>query len=139
MTSPDANAEVATRVDTVILMAHGSRNDAANTAHLDLCAAVAARVSPLTVRPAFLELTEPSLADTVATAAGEGSRVISVLPYFLHPGNHTTRDIPALVDEARVAHPELTIEIASAFGSDPSVIGIIERQILSAVSPSGTR
>ena len=84
---------------TVVLVAHGSRASSANQAHLDLAAALAARIEP-TVLGAFMELAEPSIGDAIGRAVDAGATVVAVLPYFLHPGRHQQVDIPQLVAEA---------------------------------------
>jgi sirohydrochlorin ferrochelatase len=79
---------------TVVLVAHGSRASSANQAHLDLAAALDARIEP-TVLGAFMELAEPSIGDAIGRAVDAGATVVAVLPYFLHPGRHQQVDIPS--------------------------------------------
>ncbi len=126
MNEADANAGY----DTVIVMAHGSRNEAANLAHRELCSALAERLVDVRILPAFLELTEPLLPEVIGVEIDAGATRIAVLPYFLHPGNHTTRDIPGLVETARATHPGIAIDISETFGSDPSVVDLLATQIV---------
>lgn len=120
MQLPDATAAV--------VIAHGSRAEAANDAHREVCAALAVRTGSR-VEPAFLELAEPTLDAAVGTLAAEGASRIVVLPFFLYPGRHIQRDIPALVDAARAANPGVTIEVGPLFGADPGVIDLLAAQI----------
>ena len=89
-----------------LLVAHGSRASSANQAHLDLAAALDARIEP-TVLGAFMELAEPSIGDAIGRAVDAGATVVAVLPYFLHPGRHQQVDIPQLVAEAAADVPLL--------------------------------
>ena len=105
-------------------MAHGSRADDANIAHLQLCEAVAARTGR-TVYPAFLEIATPDVAAAIAAAVSAGHHHISVLPHFLAPGNHTVRDIPELVNAARLEHPAVELEVLPHTGADPGLVALV--------------
>jgi sirohydrochlorin ferrochelatase len=61
------------------------------------------------VRPAFLELTEPSVATAIERAVRDGATTVKVLPHFLNSGNHVLVDLPAIVDAARSRHPGVEI------------------------------
>jgi sirohydrochlorin ferrochelatase len=120
---PDATAAV--------VIAHGSRAEAANEAHRAVCAALAERTGG-TVAAAFLELAEPSLDAAVAGLVASGTERIVVLPFFLYPGRHIQRDIPALVEAARAANPTVEITIGPLFGADPAVIDLLADQVRDA-------
>ncbi len=95
-------------MQVLILLAHGSRADAALEAHRHLAASVADATGQI-VLPAFLEMAPPDLSSTIDAAVADGTTRITVLPHFLGPGNHVSRDIPALVEAARSRHPGVTI------------------------------
>lgn len=120
MTSGPANA--------VILIAHGSRAEAANEAHLALCHELTERTGR-PIQPAFLELAQPSFADAASLVAAAGATVVEVLPYFLHPGRHDTRDVPALIEAARTAHPHLEFVALPLFGADPGVVDLLAARL----------
>lgn len=116
-------------------MAHGSRNPLSAAAHQELCAAVAERSSavagaPIEVRPAYLELSSPSIPDAIDGAVQQGATSIRVLPHFLGPGNHVMVDIPALVDEARTRHPGVDIELAEHLGADPALVDLLATRVV---------
>ncbi len=111
-----------------MVIAHGSRAAAANEAHLALCAELAERTGR-EVHAAFLEIASPDIATALAEAVASGHREVQVLPHFLAPGNHTTSDIPALVDAARVAHPEASFEILPHTGDDPGLVTLIAARL----------
>jgi sirohydrochlorin cobaltochelatase len=108
----------------IVIVAHGSRAAAANDAHHALCDELAERTGR-TIVPAFLEIAEPNIPDALAAALADGHREVAVLPHFLAPGNHTTRDIPALVEAARAAHPESSFDILPHTGADPGLVTLI--------------
>lgn len=120
-------------MQVLILLAHGSRAEAAVQAHRDLAAAVADGIGQA-VRPAFLEMAQPDLPSTIDAVAGEGADHITVLPHFLGPGNHVGRDIPALVDAAHERHPDLTITLADHTGHRPEMLQTVVAAARSATS-----
>ncbi|MGY6502773.1 MAG: sirohydrochlorin chelatase [Acidimicrobiales bacterium] len=120
-----------------VVVAHGSRAVDLPDAHGAVCDRVAER-SPdnVSVRPAYLELTEPSIPDAIAAAVGDGSTEVVVVPYFLHIGNHTRRDLPAIVDEARVRHPGVRIMLADHLGLDDRLVDLLVDRAESATTGS---
>lgn len=123
-------------MEVVILLAHGSRSEAALDAHRRLTAAVA-DATGLTVLPAFLEMAEPDLPTAIDQAARSGAQHVTVLPHFLAPGNHVRRDIPALVDGARERHPDLRINLADYTGSRPEMLHTVVAAANAATNPTG--
>lgn len=87
---------------------------------------------------AFLELAPPDLDTVIDVCIERGADRIVVVPYFLHPGNHTTRDIPALVETARRRHDGCDIVITPLFGADPGVVELLTAQIDRARTRMGT-
>lgn len=106
----------------VVLVAHGSRHPDAARDHAALCVELTDRTGT-PVHPAFLELNEPSIIDACAAAAADcpPDEIVWVVPYFVHIGNHTTRDIPAAVDAAREVAPGTTFALAPHIGSTPEM------------------
>lgn len=118
-----------------LLIAHGSRNPRAAVAHEQLCAAVEAASSErlgalVRVRPAYLEISAPSIPEAIDAAVAEGVDSIRLLPHFLGPGNHVLVDIPSLVDDARRRHPGVDIELAEHLGADPALVDLLARRVL---------
>lgn len=130
MTSPISNSDTSERTEAVIVVAHGSRNQAANLAHFELVDGLVSLCPGLEVRPAFLELAEPSIAVAIAALVEEGVDSIRLLPYFLHPGNHTSRDLPAAAEVAMETHQGLVVSVSAHFGADPGVLPILAHQVL---------
>ncbi len=145
MTNP-ANS---TQAQALILFAHGSRDpDWARPLH-GLRDAVAALCPQLPVTLAFLEFMEPTLTQVIAQLASESSlgesgassqplqplqplRQLRLVPLFLAQGNHTRRDLAALIAQAQQDHPGLQIEILPALGEVPAVMQALAHWIASA-------
>ena len=109
-------------VESIVLFAHGARDpDWALPAQR--VAAEVRRLRPeAEVIVAFLEFMEPNLADAVDAAARAGAELVRVVPLFLAQGGHLKRDVPALVEAARLKHPDCRIELVSAVGEDDGVV-----------------
>ncbi len=109
----------------IVLVDHGSRRDEANQS-LERVAAWVREGSPeRPVHVAHMELAPPSLADAIAACVAEGAREIVVVPYFLAPGSHSTRDIPQMARDAAAEHSGVSVRIASPLGPDPTLARLV--------------
>jgi sirohydrochlorin cobaltochelatase len=105
----------------LILFAHGARAASWAAPFERLRDATQARTPDADVALAFLELMTPSLPDTVAEMLARGIDRVTVVPVFLGQGGHLLRDLPALCDTIRAAHPALDLNVVGAIGEDPGV------------------
>jgi sirohydrochlorin cobaltochelatase len=89
--------------------------------------AVAERVvaKGITVRCAFLELTQPDIQTAVAELVALGAMEIAVVPMFLGTGRHAREDLPRLVDELKGSHPGLQLELRLPVGEDLRVLDLL--------------
>lgn len=123
---------------TWLVIAHGSRAETTTADHLEVCADLADHApADVAVRPAFLELNEPSIPDAIDAAVAAGSTRLVLLPYFLHAGNHTRRDLPAFMEEARERHPGVDLTMARHLGPDPRLVAILADRAASALQGGG--
>lgn len=106
----------ATPPDTaIILFAHGSR-DPAWRLPLD---AVLLQVQSQHVGPcrlAFLELMQPSLADTLADVTALGCKQVRIMPLFWAAGKHVNRDLVEIVAAFTQTQPEVRVAVAPPLG-----------------------
>jgi sirohydrochlorin cobaltochelatase len=76
----------------------------------------------------------PTLDEAIdAAVAGRAKRVL-VVPLFLAPGGHTTRDLPALLESARARHPALAIRATSSIGEEAGVLAALADWIARAAA-----
>jgi sirohydrochlorin cobaltochelatase len=71
---------------------------------------------------AFLELMEPDLGSAVAEQVALGCSAVTVVPVFFGQGGHVRRDLPAVIEVCRAAHPGVLISCSTAVGEDDSVL-----------------
>ena len=68
------------------------------------------------VRYAHMELAALDIAHGFADCVRGGATDVTVFPYMLSPGRHSTADIPRMVSEAARAFPHVTFSVTPAFG-----------------------
>jgi sirohydrochlorin cobaltochelatase len=100
------------RKKATVFFCHGSRNAEWRIPFESLAADYRRRFPDARVRLAFLEMMSPTLPDVLADLVAEGVGEVRVVPVFLAPGAHTTRDLPALVTQARAQWPALQMVVA---------------------------
>lgn len=134
--STDQFAAPTSGTHAVVLVAHGSRHPDAARDHAALCVELRERLDGIAVLPAFLEINEPSIVDACLLAAQNcpTDEVVWVVPYFVHIGNHTTRDIPAAVAQARKLALHTTFALAAHIGSTPEMHAAVA-DVLNRLAP----
>ena len=106
----------------LVLFAHGARAASWAEPFQRLRDLTAARRPDCAVSLAFLELMTPSLPDEVGALVALGAREITIVPVFLGQGGHLLRDLPALLEQLRESHPDVTFATVPAVGEDPGVL-----------------
>jgi sirohydrochlorin cobaltochelatase len=109
----------------ILLFAHGSRDPLWHRPIQAVAARIAQRAPHIAVRCAYLELTEPSLAQAAAEVVAQGATSLSVLPLFLGVGKHAREDLPVLMQALRQAHPDLHIDCQPAVGEQDALLDLL--------------
>ena len=113
----------------VIVVDHGSRRRESNAMLLDVVALFREHSGYVIVEPAHMELAEPSLAAAFERCVRRGARLIVIHPYFLLPGRHWNRDIPALAAAAAQQHPGVPFLVTAPLGLHPLMAEIMSQRI----------
>lgn len=71
---------------------------------------------------AFLGLMQPSLQAAIAAQVARGCDRIVIVPVLMGQGGHVRRDLPPLLDQARLTHPHVRIDCAPPIGEDEAVL-----------------
>lgn len=106
----------------LVLFAHGARAASWAAPFQRLRDLTADQRPDCAVSLAFLELMTPSLPDEVGALVALGAREITIVPVFLGQGGHLLRDLPALLEQLRESHPDVTFATVPAVGEDPGVL-----------------
>jgi sirohydrochlorin cobaltochelatase len=118
----------------LVLFAHGARAAGWAAPFERLRDLAQARLPDAAVSLAFLELMEPRLPAHVAQLAAAGITEVTVVPVFLGQGGHLLRDLPALVEDLRAAHPGVGFKVVGAIGEDPGVLAAMAEYCVKSVS-----
>lgn len=122
-------------VDGIVVVAHGSRRAASNETFVEFVAGLG--LGSIT-EPAFLEAAAPTIADAVDKCVAAGAERVIALPYFLLPGNHWDRDIPAAMGEAADRHGVPWL-VGAPVGIDPAMAAVVRATLdRCAAHASGT-
>jgi sirohydrochlorin ferrochelatase len=101
----------------ILIVDHGSVKSEANDmlqGMADLIQAMAG--SEVVVRSAHMDLAEPDIAAGFSSCVQAGATDVTVFPYMLSPGRHSTTDIPRMVADAARAFPHVSFTVTPAFG-----------------------
>jgi uroporphyrin-III C-methyltransferase len=107
---------------SILLFGHGARNAEYVEPFRRIRAAMLARDPQARVEIGFLELSQPSLEDAIASLAGQGALEIRIVPIFFAPGRHVLIDLPERTSALKVKYPQLRFEIADAVGTAQTVV-----------------
>lgn len=109
----------------VILFAHGSRDPLWRAPMEAVREAILSQHAGATVRCAYLELCEPTLAVVVAQLHATGTRSFSIVPMFLGAGRHAREDLPALVAALRTTYCDCAFHVQQPIGEDPRMTDLM--------------
>lgn len=109
----------------ILLFAHGSPVEEANSGVHDLAAKIEAEGPYPYVRAAFLDSAQPDLDAGVRQAREDGVERLIIIPYFLTVGLHLRRDLPRLVAAAQEHHSDIEILVGQSLEGHPSMPSLI--------------
>ncbi len=113
----------------ILIVDHGSRNEAAQHALTRLADLVAKARPGWIVEHAHMELAEPGFDAGIDALVARGAKQIDVHLHFLSAGYHVQVTIPELVAKARKRHPTIPIETGEPLGHDPRIVDLIVDQM----------
>ncbi len=116
---------VAAAQRAILLVDHGSRAPAANRVVAELARKLKRRLPGSIVHFAHLELAPPTIAEAIDACVADGAREIVVHPYFLAPGMHSRRDVPALARAAASKHRGVRVRITAPLGGHDLIVEIV--------------
>jgi len=117
----------------LVLFAHGSSDPEWAKPFRAIQQKVAAQKPALTVELAFLQLMEPTLAQTVDRLAQSGHTRLTVAPLFMAEGAHLKRDLADLIKTLRERHPEMDLTLLPAAGEVDDVLDAISTWLTRSV------
>lgn len=119
-------------MNAIILFAHGARDPEWAKPILAIRAAMLERQPQVRVEAAFLEFIAPQLPQAIDELVSSGIIDISIIPMFMAQTGHTKRDLPMLLEAARISHPGVTLRVATPIGEAGGVVAAIAEYALGA-------
>lgn len=119
----------------MILLAHGSRDPLWRQPIEAVLHAVQASQPDLPCVCAYLDACAPDLPTAANALIAQGINQLTVLPLFLGTGKHAREDIPRLLDELRLQHPDCQFDLQIAAGENPRVTALLAQLAIEAITP----
>lgn len=118
-------------IHAIVLFGHGSRDPLWHQPIEAVAKRIAARSPQTLVRCAYLELTPPNLMQVSEDLAKQGITSLCVVPMFLGVGRHVREDLPLLIQNLQIKHPELLITCQRVVSEQDSVLDLLAEIALS--------
>lgn len=124
----------------ILLIDHGSRRNEANDMVHCMANLVQTLAGPdVIVRPAHMEIAEPTIGQGFASCVEAGATEVAAFPYMLSPGRHSIEHIPEMVAAAAAPFPGVSFHVTSAFGVHEKLAELIlSRAAIPRDASSGT-
>jgi precorrin-8X/cobalt-precorrin-8 methylmutase len=121
----------------LIIIGHGSKLPH-NRENLEKLAGILRkRAAFQTVEISFMVRNKPTIPEAIESLAKKGVTKIVLIPAFLAPGVHTTREIPEMIEmkekEPLLKERGITLVYGEPLGSDERIAEIIEEKALKAL------
>lgn len=112
-------------VTAIVLMAHGSRNAAANDDLIALADTIRDLGRYAIVVASFLELAEPEIKTACRQCIAAGATRVILSPYFLSAGVHMRRDLTKLREDLAQEYSGVQFILAEPLGRHPLLRDIV--------------
>ncbi len=111
----------------LIIVDHGSKLDEANLMLAEIAQLLKDKDSAdfEIIAYCHMEIAEPTIEQAFNDCVSKGATDITVHPYFLAPGRHSTQDIPRMVKEAARNHPHISYFVTEPLGVHDKIIEVI--------------
>ena len=115
--------------EAILLVDHGSVKPEATNLLGEIARLLAALAPDCHVEAAHMELAQPGIPEGIAACVKAGARDITVVPYMLAPGRHSTNDIPRIATEAGEQHQDLRLRVSAPLGVDNRLAEVILKRV----------
>jgi len=109
----------------VIILGHGSKNSRSGDPLRQVAEEVKKLGSYDVVEYAFLQHGDPTPQNAIESCVRRNAGRIVIVPFFMQPGAHVARDIPALAEGIRKQNPTIDIFVTDYVGSHPLMPKIV--------------
>ncbi len=113
----------------LLLIAHGSRRQAANDDLLALAEMIRAKNLFAVIEVSYLEVVEPTIPQGAANCLKHGVEELLMFPYFLSAGDHVTKDLQQHRDQFAQEYPTVQFRLCPPLGLHPLMLEIVMSRI----------
>ena len=112
----------------LLVLVHGTPRPVANAEMFQVIEDIRARGVFGAVEAGFMECNAPSIPEAIEALVSRGATEIIAVPYFLHTGTHVCDDLPTLLEEGMVRHPETVFRLGDYLGLSPVLTAILKER-----------
>jgi sirohydrochlorin ferrochelatase len=112
-------------MNTLLLIAHGSRRAEANADLEHVAADMRRRGAFAVVQCSYLELAEPDIHTGGAKCVAAGASSVVMLPYFLSPGKHVSEDLTEAQAKLAAEFPHVQFRLAAPLAGHPLLLDAV--------------
>ncbi|GIM28192.1 cobalamin biosynthesis protein CbiX [Clostridium polyendosporum] len=112
----------------ILVIGHGSRSQEADEVFFKIVDMLKNKTGSL-VEGCYMEISKPSIPETIEKMYKEGIKDFTVLPYFLFPGIHIKEDIPEILKEVEEKYEDIKISMANPIGYNELLVDILLERV----------
>lgn len=116
-------------MEAILLVGHGSRDQEGNEELLRFAEVVKSMVPHLIIETCFLELTEPTIQQGIASCVKQGAERVVLVPIILMAAGHTKIHIPDAIDEAKRTYPHVKFAYGRPIGVHQKILNILKSRL----------
>ena len=105
----------------ILLISHGSKSEKAREEVVQLTQKLKETSGYSIAEHSFLDVNQPTISDGIIRCVEQGATEIIVLLNFLNSGNHVLKDIPEIIDEAKIRYPDVIFHLTEPIGQHPKI------------------
>jgi sirohydrochlorin ferrochelatase len=112
---------------SLVVAAHGSRSELATAEIFNFTNTLDTELKPFynDCKPAFLEMSAPSIQSSITELIEAGATQIHILPYFLTSGVHVRTDIPAIVNKLTQQFCKVQFTLLKPIGLASQMLNVV--------------
>ncbi|MFD1416781.1 sirohydrochlorin chelatase [Oceanobacillus jeddahense] len=115
--------------DAVIYIGHGSRREEGNAQFKRFIESVMEEVACPKQEIAFLELTNPTIAEALENLIAQGAKRFLIVPVLLFSALHHKLDIPEELRAVQKKYPFISFKMTEPFGTHPYMVDLVVKRI----------
>ena len=115
--------------DAIIYIGHGSRKAEGNAQFIHFVQAVMKELPYEKQEVAFLELTTPTISETLEKLIKEGVNNVLIVPVLLFSATHHKRDIPMELQQIKRKYPHVSFTMTDPFGVNDYMVQLVQKRV----------